>query len=236
MIQPDNYDFQSAVLYYLNTCPYSKRFIQLLREYPMLQSKIQLIALDGQRGPPYVREVPFILVNGNQQYPGTLSFKWLEKQAKRSFQDNGSFGSTQLGAGKIGSGDLDFSFIGNEGNNSTDISNGQQSAIGPGLGVMPPGYQPPPQQPPQFQQQLPANSPAVLFQQQSQYPVQEQKSGQYVLPPFLRSQQVSSADDKINMNNMSQHLQKMQQERMNLPQIPRPQMFQAPPQPGGGYR
>lgn len=127
---------ENFMLFYSNRCGQSKKFIELLQEFPHINSCFQKLEVEMLykmgRLPPQLTHTPGV-VDGNKLVMGPDAFEWLKNKSKELVQSQ-SFNSK----GGLTSESMTFSFIGDTENDFNhghanfgreDINNG--SSINP---------------------------------------------------------------------------------------------------------
>lgn len=127
---------ENFMLFYSNRCGQSQKFIELLHEFPHINSCFQKLEVEMLhkmgRLPPQLTHTPGV-VDGNQLVMGPDAFEWLKKKSKelvqsQSFNSKGGLTSDSMAFSFIGDAENDFNH-GHANFGREDINNG--SSINP---------------------------------------------------------------------------------------------------------
>ena len=127
---------ENFMLFYSNRCGQSQKFIELLQEFPHINSCFQKLEVEMLykmgRLPPQLTHTPGV-VDGNQLVMGPDAFEWLKKKSKelvqsQSFNSKGGLTSESMAFSFIGDAENDFNH-GHANFGREDINNG--SSINP---------------------------------------------------------------------------------------------------------
>lgn len=225
---------EKFMLFYSNRCGQSKKFIELLQEYPHINSCFQKLEVEMLhkmgRLPPQLTHTPGV-IDGNQLLMGPNAFEWLKEKSNKlvgsgpSINPKGGFNG--IGFSFIGESESDFSPVhanfGRENQNngsSIDPNTFDPKSGEPINGQSATTYNPNPNDfnssnssvnrelPPQLQPQSVGNGGNSTNFSVSGYQQQGnfQGSTNNGLPPQLQPQQVDSGNGKMTDSDMQRYM------------------------------
>lgn len=198
---------ESYVLFYSKRCGQSKKFIDLLQEYPHINASFEKMEVEmlAQMGklPPQLTHTPGV-IDGNQLIMGPNAFKWLEKKTKDFVGSSPAFMS------KVGFNDMGFSFIGESESGYNKMHSSFDKPMVNGTDIDPSSFDSKSGQPLQQNNSIPQgqiNSIPQLPPGLQSIKINDTSSKPSVkLPPELQSQTVVSGSGKITDSDMERFL------------------------------
>lgn len=218
---------ENFMLFYSNRCGQSQKFIELLHEFPHINTCFQKLEVEMLhkmgRLPPQLTHTPGV-VDGNQLVMGPDAFEWLKKKSKelvqsQSFNSKGGLTSESMGFSFIGDAENDFNhghanFGREDVNNGTSIDPGNfdsksgQPINGNQGGMSSMTYNPndlgQSNQQREIPQQLQAQKVGTAGDNFGLNSPQHNKNTQ--LPPGLQSQTVEKGSNKLTDSDMQRYL------------------------------
>lgn len=195
---------ESYVLFYSEKCGQSKKFINLLYEFPHInvlfeKLEIEKLATLGKL-PPQLTHTPGI-IDGNQLLMGSNAFKWLEVKTKEKIGTNPSLISKS-------SNGIGFSFIGESEDDYSPIHSNFEKPPRNGTDINPPQQQmsnPPPQQ---QMNHLPPQLQPIETNNESSY---KSSTSGISLPPQLQPQTITNDNGKLSDGDMERYMASREQ-------------------------
>lgn len=199
---------QQFMLFYSDQCGQSKKFINLLQEFPHINScfqklEVEMLAKLG-RLPPQLTHTPGV-IDGNQLLMGSNAFQWLNDKTKELIGSGPSLNP------KGGFNDMGFSFIGNsEHDFSPTHANFGRETENNGNNIDPNKFDPKSGQPQSGQQQQTnmTYNPNINVSSNN-------NNQQRPLPPQLQSQKIGTNGNDLGINNQQSIPPQLQPQTIN---------------------